>query len=371
MRILIAEDAPTARIMLTTWLETWGFTPIVVENGRLAWEILQSKNPPRLALLDWMMPEMDGLELCVNIKQSKQLPFTYVILLTSKNSQVDIVTGLDAGADDFITKPVQPDELHSRINVGVRILEYQQKLIELDDQKNKLLGMVAHDLRNPLTSIQGFSQLLINGGLDEETEKEFLTIIQQVSREMLGTLNDLLDISKIESGKFDLHLNQHDLADLLRYRVRLNTINAQQKNLNITQTIPDHLVWLFDQDRMTQVIDNLISNAIKYSPPNTTIQVSLQTLKNAWVEIAVQDQGSGIPLDKQDKLFSTFQKAGVKPTGGEKSTGLGLAIVKKIVETHQGYVGVESKPGHGSRFYVVLPTAQPSPERHGETCENT
>ncbi len=354
MDILIVDDTSTARLLLTSWVKTWDFTPVVVEDGKKAWDILQQPGAPRLALVDWMMPEMDGLELCGLIKQTAHLPFTYVILLTSKNSQEDIVTGLNMGADDFITKPVQPDELHSRIKVGVRILEYQQRLMELDDQKNKLLGMVVHDLRNPLTSLQGFSQLLLHGGLEPATEKEFLTIISQVSQEMLVMLNDLLDLSKIDSGKLDLHLAEHDLAELLHYRVRLNAVNAQRKHICLQLAVPERLEVWADQERISQVLDNLINNAIKYSPPNTQILISAES-HAAWVEIAVQDQGPGIPKDKQDKLFGMFQKVGVKPTGGEKSTGLGLAIVKKIIEAHNGSVGVDSAPGQGSRFYCRLP----------------
>lgn len=357
MKILIAEDTNSARILLVSWLEAWGFIPVAVTNGREAWEVLQQADAPRLVVLDWMMPEMDGLELCAKIKREARQPFTYVILLTSKSSQEDIVTGLDTGADDFIVKPVQPEELRSRINVGVRILNYQRQLLDLDEQKNKLLGMAAHDLRNPLASLQGFSQLLLDGGLPAETEKEFLAIIQQVSQEMLGTLNDLLDISKIESGKFDLHPEALDAMDVIRYRVRLAQVNAERKGQRILLEGPDQLPLVFDRERIGQVLDNLLSNAMKYAPPDTTIQVTAGKVDEQWMEVMVRDQGPGIPEDQQGKLFATFQKVGIRPTGGEKSTGLGLAIVKKIIETHRGRVGVKSRPGEGSRFYFQLPCA--------------
>ncbi len=362
MKILIAEDAITSRMVLEEWTKTWGYQPLCAPDGQVAWELLQQMPPsevPRLALLDWMMPNMDGLELCQNIKDPKHgLPFIYTILLTSKNTKDDIVTGLEAGADDFLTKPVQPEELRSRVKVGMRILDYQQRLLELDEQKNKLLGMAAHDLRNPISSIMGFSRLLLSGNLEASSQHEFLTIINQVSQEMLLLLNDLLDISVIESGKFDLRLQEADLVQLIQYRLRLLGNNAEQKKMRIHTQLPDTALLHFDKERLGQVVDNLVSNAIKYAPPETDIRIELK-LSEENATFFVTDQGPGIPPQQKDRLFGTFAKLGVKPTGGEKSTGLGLAIVKKIIESHGGSVGVDSQPGH-CRFYFNLPLQQPA-----------
>jgi signal transduction histidine kinase len=356
MKVLIAEDSATSRVVVEEWVRTWGYQPIVAADGMIAWNIITHEDPPNLALIDWMMPNMDGIELCQRIKQSKNknTPFTYIILLTSKNSKEDIVTGLDAGADDFLSKPVQPEELRSRLDVGSRIIHYHQKLREMDEQKNKFLGMAAHDLRSPLTSIMGFSQLMLENPMDEKHQREFLGIIHQVSQEMLNTVNDLLDISVIESGKFDLNPKQDDLVKLIHYRVRLANMNAKHKNIEINTCIPNSQMLFFDADRLGQVLDNFITNAVKYSPEGTHILVMLQQ-KDRCVEVSVIDEGPGIAKAQQQALFGAFQKAGVRPTGGEKSIGLGLAIVKKIVESHQGTVGVSSEEGKGSRFYFTLP----------------
>lgn len=354
MKVLIAEDSATSRVVVEEWVRTWGYEPVVAADGVIAWDILVNENPPNVALIDWMMPNMDGIQLCKKIKQSKTLSFTYVILLTSKNSKADIVTGLDAGADDFLSKPVQPEELRSRLDVGSRIIHYHQKLREMDEQKNKFLGMAAHDLRSPLTSIMGFSQLMLDNQMDEKNQHEFLSIINQVSNEMLNTVNDLLDISVIESGKFDLNPKQDDLVALIHYRVRLANMNAKRKNITITTAVPDSLSLVFDAERLGQVLDNFITNAIKYSPEGTQILVMLQP-KDDHVEVSVIDEGPGIAKEQQQLLFGAFQKAGVRTTGGEKSIGLGLAIVKKIVESHKGQVGLSSEEGKGSRFYFTLP----------------
>lgn len=357
MKVLLAEDAPTSRMMLEEWLRIWEFEPVVAADGEEAWAHLQNpaEEVPRLALIDWMMPRMDGLTLCQKIKAAPQLPFVYVILLTSKNSKEDLVTGLDAGADDFLSKPVQPEELHSRLNVGGRILDYQCRLEAMDEQKNKFLGMVAHDLRNPLASIMGFSELLLGTEVPETSQREFLQVIHKASEEMLGLLNNLLDISVIESGQFDMALQPTDLIELVNYRLRLNQVKAQNKGMKLTfSAAPAHLEIACDGERIAQVLDNLLSNAIKYAPPDSEVSVQLQDRPDQ-VEVSVTDQGPGIPAEKRDRLFGTFQKLGSKTTGGEKSTGLGLAIVKKIIAAHGGEVGIAQEMSQGSRFYFTLP----------------
>jgi signal transduction histidine kinase len=378
MKILIAEDQTVSRMVLEEWAAVWGYDIISTPDGQAAWDILQGQAaPPRLILLDWMMPNLDGISLCQRIKQTDAgLPYIYVILLTSRNSTEDIVTGLDAGADDFLSKPVQPQELQSRLKVGARILNYQQRLEELDAQKNKFLGMAAHDLRNPLNSIIGFSEVLQDKDIDQATHDEFLGIIHRVSNDMLNTLNDLLDISMIESGHFEIRKKTVSLAELLSYHVHLNHLEAARKNIQLQLELPiTPLTLTCDPMRIGQVIDNLLSNALKFSPPSTQVILSAKYVEqdieqnseqnnanqNAeqhsghYVEIAVQDQGPGIPMSKQTQLFGTFSKLGIRPTGGEKSTGLGLAIVKKIVLAHGGNIGVDSTPGQGSRFSVRLP----------------
>ena len=138
MNILIAEDNLSSRTLLKAWTQEWGYTPICVPDGESAWQILNGEDPPRLALLDWVMPKIEGLEVCRRVRQQQTAPFIYIILLTGKNSQEDIVTGLDAGADDFLSKPMQPEELRSRLAVGKRILNYQEALSNRHEQLHTL-----------------------------------------------------------------------------------------------------------------------------------------------------------------------------------------------------------------------------------------
>jgi two-component system sensor histidine kinase/response regulator len=239
------------------------------------------------------------------------------------------------------------------------VLKYsdaERKLIELDQLKNKFLGMAAHDLRNPLASIRGFSEILLTeaaGPLTAE-QKEFLTIINTTSDEMLHIVNDLLDVSIIESGKVDLNLNLYSFRKLLEDRIRLMQITAANKQMKINVDFDDVPEFKLDTNRISQVIDNLISNAIKFSPPGSDVNVTLKRIGDT-AEVAVSDKGPGISPEDRKKLFGTFQKLSARPTAGEKSTGLGLAIVKKIVNAHGGEVTVESEPGSGSVFKFIIP----------------
>ena len=231
----------------------------------------------------------------------------------------------------------------------------EQKLVELNDLKNKFLGIAAHDLRNPLTSIRGFCEILLE---DEdslsEDQKEMLDIIHEESENMLTLVNDLLDVSVIESGKLQLQLDRGSIKKVIEDRIKLSKMVAKKKNIALNYSLSDIPDILLDANRIAQVIDNLIGNAVKFSPSGTKIFITLKRERNM-AKVSIQDEGPGISKEDQAKLFGDFQKLTARPTGGEKSTGLGLAIVKKIIEAHKGALSVESKLGKGSTFSFELP----------------
>jgi signal transduction histidine kinase len=231
-----------------------------------------------------------------------------------------------------------------------------EQLRELNSQKNEFLGMAAHDLRNPIAVIQNSSLILSRYSSENlsEKQKEFLKKIYDTSKFMLELLNSLLDISKIESGKLELELSKNNYPDFVRKNIEFNRFFATEKGISIDSILPDDIPPVdFDKNKIEQVLNNLISNAIKYSHSNTTIRIEVLKEKG-FVLTKVIDQGQGIPENELPHVFKPFQKASTKPTAGEKSTGLGLAIVKKIVEGHQGIIGVESEVGRGSTFFFKL-----------------
>ena len=203
------------------------------------------------------------------------------------------------------------------------------------------------------------SQMLVEMELDDDTKRSFLDSIYRVSNQMLTLVNDLLDLSVIESGKFDLRLTEENLAKLVAERAELVASSAEKKEIKLTTDLQEVSNSLFDADRMRQVIDNLLTNAIKFSLSGTTVKLACRQTEHT-LEITVADQGPGIPSEEIGKLFGTFQKLSVQPTGGEKSTGLGLSIVKQIVDAHGGEITVDSEVGKGTVFTVHIPVVSAS-----------
>ena len=231
------------------------------------------------------------------------------------------------------------------------------RLIELNDLKNKFLGMAVHDLRSPLAVIKNYAEIF-ECGLAERNqgfvEKSFNVIRNQCVK-MLNLINDLLSISAIESGQLALRLQSVNLSEYLKncYELNLPTVKAKRMELKLIAETGDLRVSM-DPERMEQVINNLISNAVKFSHPGTEIILKAAVVEGE-VHVSVTDRGQGIPDEELPKIFAYFSRTKVKPTAGETSTGLGLAIVQRIVEAHGGKIWVHSKPGEGSTFTFSLP----------------
>ncbi|MBC8286721.1 MAG: CHASE domain-containing protein [Nitrospinae bacterium] len=235
-----------------------------------------------------------------------------------------------------------------------------QKLVELNDLKNKFLGIASHDLRNPLASIRGYSKFLLDKGtqVKEDTRQEFLTTIKNVSGNMLELISNLLDISVIESGQLKLNPALSSMKKLVEEKIHLQQILADKKHITLHADMESVPEFYFDSNRMGQVVDNLLSNAVKYSSPEKGVYVKLVS-DDETMTLSVKDEGPGISTDEQGQLFQHFQKLSARPTGGESSSGLGLAIAQRIVEEHQGSIWVDSQFGQGATFYFSLPMENP------------
>jgi signal transduction histidine kinase len=237
-----------------------------------------------------------------------------------------------------------------------RVSRQKAELAALNETKDRFLGMAAHDLRNPLTGIVGLADLLREDAKDP-VHRQFLDGILESSATMLGLINELLDVTKINSGRLDLRLRETDVADLLGKAVQFNAFVAGKKGVSVLDAVPRDIgTARLDPERFRQVMDNLIGNAVKYSKPGTTVTVGAEK-GSGRLSIWVEDQGLGIKPEELGRIFEPFFKASTRPTAGEASHGLGLAIVKRMVELHNGTVSVESAVGKGSRFTVSLPLA--------------
>lgn len=232
-----------------------------------------------------------------------------------------------------------------------------RELHSMNEQRNKFLGIAAHDLRNPLAIIKGYLFLLRGGILGPINEQQHHVIgrMEKNSQSMFSLVEDLLDVSTIEAGKLDLQRRPVDLKEFLEEVRAQSEILARGKQIGVRLRIETDLPPVeLDPDRIAQVLNNLVTNALKYSFPDTEIEIAARA-DDGWVVVSVSDQGQGIPTEEIPDLFGDFVRTSVRPTGGEKSTGLGLAIVKRIVEAHGGKVWAESNHQKGSTFYFTLP----------------
>jgi signal transduction histidine kinase len=229
-----------------------------------------------------------------------------------------------------------------------------QKLIE---DKNYLIGMAAHYLRNPLGGIHSMCGIILEGdtGPVTEEQREYLSTIRETAGHMLGIVTEMLEINKIESGKLELYTSTFNMVELIEKVISINKPRASKKEISIEFSAEQDEVYIeADPGKLQQVMDNLISNAVKFSYSGSSVEVSLQN-RNSSVEIAVKDHGMGISEKDQAKLFQPFSKISNAGTDGESSTGLGLAITKQIVEGHGGAISVKSKKGEGATFEIHLP----------------
>lgn len=239
-----------------------------------------------------------------------------------------------------------------------KIKEINMQLVKLNDEKNKFIGIAAHDLKNPIGSISAISDLLLSDNLDKMDEEtiEMLGYIKELSTNSMHILKNVLDVSKIESGIIEIKIKDQDYIEFVKKQIFFNQLLANKKEIKINfETNETKLFFRFDEHYLSEVVNNLLTNAIKFSHNNATIRVKI-SVDDMVVKTEIIDTGKGIPPQEHSKLFKYFQKTSTLPTAGEISTGLGLAISKKIIIEHKGTIGFSSEPQKGSNFYFELNT---------------
>ncbi len=355
-RVLVVDDITKNLQVVGTMLRNAGYEVMPTTSGAQALERVRAQLPD-LILLDLMMPEMDGLEVCRRLKAdtaTRQIP---VIFLTASNEMEHLVSGFEVGAVDYVTKPFNPPELLARVQTHVELRQARERLRELNEEKNEFMGIAAHDLRNPLSAIQGYAEMVVEDAqalAHRELEGNGARI-RETAKRMAEMVQNLLDANRIERGEMQLELAPTNLAATVATVLETQRPRAAAKQQTLHwQNEAGPVSVLADSTVLTQVVENLVSNAIKYSPPGKSIYVRLQK-SAATVRCEVLDEGPGLSTDDQKKLFGKFARLSAKPTGGEHATGLGLSIVKKMVEAMNGRVWCESEPGKGATFIVEFP----------------
>ncbi|MFA9390384.1 MAG: ATP-binding protein [Prolixibacteraceae bacterium] len=384
--LLIIDDEPEIVKALTRQFRR-KYNVFSTTNAEDGFNIMEKENI-QVVLSDQRMPGLTGIDFFSKIKN--KYPDALKLILTGYSDIEAVIGAINEGqVFRYVTKPWNPDELETIIKeafekfelitnnrklmhklqdsnenlenkVKERTLELERangKLSALNSEKNKYIGMVAHDLRNPIGIAESFASLLIEDFdlLAKNKQIEYLGIISNRCSFSLDLIHNFLDVSKIEAGTFNLILAETDYVKFVHESIVNEEIIAFKKSQKIEiRTAENSMVLPFDNNKIQQVLSNLISNAIKYSPSETCITIEI-VKSDTEIITKIIDQGQGIPSNELAKIFNPYQTTSVKSTANEKSTGLGLAIVKKIIEAHNGKVGVESVEGKGSTFYFTLP----------------
>ncbi len=350
--VLIVDDSRSALAVLNKLLSNQGFNVITATDAAQCMATMEQN--PDMVILDQFLPDGLGHEVCRNIRTHYSDPTLQIIGVSSKGDQDTASFFLKNGGNDFLLRPFNPEEFVYRINHRADFVDQVRELKHISEEKNKFLGMAAHDLRNPLGVITFAISRLIKNGLSSDKYQTFTNMIQKSAASMQHLLDDLLDISAIEKGKLELHKLTLSLSDIAKERVALFKQKALDKQIEIVEDLPESAMVEVDPNRISQVIDNLLSNAIKYSPEQSTVKISVDKESES-VRFNIIDQGAGIKEEDINKLFKAFNRLGHRTTGGESSHGLGLSICLRIVEAHQGKIAYKDAPESGSHFYFELP----------------
>ncbi|SMF06125.1 sensor histidine kinase [Pseudobacteriovorax antillogorgiicola] len=367
MTALIAEDSKTARDLLIHHISSVGIASKAFPNGSEAFEELQrNPEPYDILLTDLVMPEMDGIELCQNVRVKlgkKDMP---IIVLTSEDCRTTLKQAFEAGASDYLNKPYLKEELLARISSHINFLNQRKKLKKavgeleaIHESKNQLLAACSHDLKAPLAAITGYTQLIMedNDDLPPSLVKDLGSILKCVDVQT-HLIQDIAALTKLEHTKNDMDTKVLQLDKLFNSVLEPMTKLATIKNIKLTATFHPNARVNGNESALIRLFHNLSSNAIKFTPQDGNISISLVEADGGFLQLSVEDSGIGIPEDKIETIFQPFSEASRPGTQGETSTGLGLSICKQITDVHGGSISVESEIGKGSIFTVFLPKAK-------------
>ena len=346
--ILIVDDTPANVLLLVRMLAARGYNPRPVPSGKLALESARA-DPPDLILLDVAMPEMNGYEVCEQLKSDPVLKEIPVIFISALSDTMDKVKAFRVGGVDYVTKPFQFEEVYARVQTHLR-------LRRLEKLRDDLTHMVIHDLRTPLSVLFGLFDVLEHHeaqNLSANT-REFITLARLSAEELHTMISSILDVSKMGAGEMMLQREPCDLGALIR--ALLDTTPSLPGNRTLTLDAPEPSVTVTaDVVLIRRVIQNLLSNALRYTPSGGDIRMAVTSAPGE-VRVTVTDAGPGIAPEFHKRIFEKFGQ--VEDPNNRTGTGLGLTFCKLAVEAHGGRIGVESEIDHGSTFWFTLPAAQ-------------
>ncbi len=370
--ILVADDIPANVELLLDQLNSLGYDTITAVDGPSA-VAAAFKQQPDLCILDVAMPAGDlgvddrstGFEVCRRIKRDPRTSRIPVIFVTALNDTSDRVRGIEAGGDDFLTKP------HNRLVLGARVRsllklkavtdaleDSLRKLRELEKVRDDLMKMIVHDLKTPLTSVLATLEMLSDGDFGQVSTPQKVAIgdAESKSEDLLALIDDILEVARIEEANITLTLAPMAPGALLAELVHEWGHRFQQEQTTVSVSVADDApIFAADKGLIKRVFSNLIQNAVTHSSTAVHLELSARRAGHG-VLFTVSDNGPGIPPEYHEIIFRKFGQVEVPRTPRTRSSGLGLTFCKLVVERHRGRIWVKSAEGKGSSFYIELPS---------------
>jgi len=361
-RILVVDDHEANRTLLRDILELDGHAVVLAASGG---EALVAAGDPELdlVLLDVNMPGMDGLEVCRRLRAEPATTSLVIILVTALADRAHRLDGIAAGANDYLTKPIDRPDLLMRVRNALRlrrlhreVADQYRKLQELERMRDSLVHMLVHDFRTPLTAISAYLQLA-QAKVGELDEPVLVADLDEMSRsvdDLAEMVSDVLDVSRFEAGAMPLRRSRVDLRLIAAEAIA--SVGARRHSGVEFRPPGESVEAMADPDLIRRVIANLLGNAVKFCSPTGQVRVQVSSATSG-SEVRVQDDGPGIPAEFQAHIFEKFGQALSNGGSSRRSSGLGLTFCKLAVEAHGGWIGVESEVGKGSTFRFTLPAS--------------
>ncbi len=354
-RIAIVDDELSMRKHMQLMLSEQGYELILLESGEALLNQIEQIDPD-LIVLDVVMPGLDGFEICRQLKNS-QWQHIPIILTTVLDAKKVLTKGTDAGADDYLQKPVNKLELHARIRSMLRIKRQYDELEATLKLREELSNMIVHDMSSPIVSVQLHAALL-EEQLNDSKLREHLDMIRMAAERLDSFVNDMLMMAKMEQSKLRINRSPVDLIQLLREAEKHFSIIAQSRGIQLVLRLPDEAVEIsLDDNLFRRVVANLLANALQYSPNGTTVTLELEIYEEIdgtqRLRLRVMDEGAGIPEADRKRIFNKFEVVEIRKKG-IRQVGLGLTFCKMAVEAHEGRIYVEPNKPQGSIFVVEI-----------------
>jgi len=375
LKALIVDDEKGMRLSMKKTLERYEFTLENVEDeftfktritatGEEAIQIVEEWQPD-LMLLDYKLPKISGLEVLEEVTTEESEMVT--VMVTAYASIETAISAIKQGAFDFLAKPFEPSELRSTVKKACKNLILAREVRKLEEEKRRVrfefLSVLAHELKAPINAVEGYLGILSDRVLGEKIEEYDHIVDRSMVRVhgMKKMIEDLLDLTRIESGQKKRELEIYNITEIIKHSIETALPQADEKDVSIHLHNDEDIEMECDESEIGIIMNNLLSNAVKYNEKGGQVDIDTEERKNE-VVISVSDTGIGMSEEEQEKLFEEFTRIKNKKTKEIQGSGLGLSILQKIVNLYEGNIEVESEPGEGTEFTVILPKDSGSSE---------